>query len=474
MKLTDHAVTVFHKACLMVFLFLTALGFAQDRLVLPGQELLYPNLMDPSFNGEQRRTQITAVGQFVDFNTDRATQYINAQLPIYDNLSFGVDYFNNSFDYLNYSQVLLSTAFELPVGANGRIKIGLAGGGDSFRADRAPLAQQNPDVIPDINDNNISFTYRAGLHFNGSNFTVGGYYTSLPVQNVTGQMGQQDLLTYELYDGFTGYLGYRIVLGDRWAVSPMVRYLSFTDNGIYEGSVKMQLKDKFDLTLAYRNDYSINPAMRVHFFKSLALGYSYEKTMGSLVFDDIHSLSLSYKFKKANAAEEPEWMEAAKENIAKIDAIKKEKPEQKEKKQPKPIDDKKQNEEPVLTSVEKPGQKERQPEVVEDLKQQGQPSMAVEEKATQKPETPVQRAVVIAMAPRYYLVAKAFAAYQDAFLYKENLQQNGFNAIIGSTETDAKFYVYIDSSIDEAEAGKRLQDYKKSALLQGIYLLEVK
>ncbi|MFS4418052.1 PorP/SprF family type IX secretion system membrane protein [Maribacter sp. 2307ULW6-5] len=462
-------VVLSNRSWLLAFLLLTTLGYAQDRLVLPGQELLYPNLMDPSFNGKQRRTQITAVGQFVDFNSDRATQYVNAQLPLYDNLSFGVDYFNNTFDYLNYSQVLLSAAFEVPVGTNGGIRIGLSGGGDSFRTNRVPLAQQSPDLIPNINDNNISFTYRAGLNYSNRNLTIGGYYTSLPVQNVTGQLGQQDLLSYELSTGFTGYLGYRIPLGDHFAVSPMVRYLSFKDNAIYEGSVKLQLKDILELTLAYRNDYSFNPAMRVHFFKSLALGYSYEKALGGLVFDDIHSLSLSYQFQKAKAYEEPEWMETAKENIAKIDAVKKKKPKQKEKRQPKVIKENIQNENPVLTPVEKPEHNEQRPEVADDPKQEIEAVLAAEEKV----DIPVHRAVVISMAPRYYLVAKEFTAYQDAFLYKENLQENGLNALIGSTETDVKFYVYIDSDFDEATAERRLQDFKKNALLKGLYLLEV-
>lgn len=453
MKLAHHRPELRKIIWLMAVLLLTTLGYAQDRLVLPGQELFYPNLTDPSFTGEGNRTQITALGQFMDFNTDRATQYVNAQLPLYDNLSFGVDYFNNTFDFLNYSQALLSAAYKVPVGTDGYVKIGLAGGVDSFRTDLVPLSQQGAGIIPNINENDISFTYRAGLHYTGRNLTLGASYTTLILQNAMPQTGLGDALSYKLSSGYTGYLGYRIGLGERFALTPMFRYLSFTDDAIYEGSVKLQLKDRFDISLAYRNDYSINPALRVILMKSLALGYSYEMAMGNLFFEDIHSFSLSYQFKKGNGQEEPEWMENAKDNIAKIDAIKE------KKKKPKPA------KEVPLEIVEVVVPEERsEPEGIPQT-QNG----AEQEKEIVAPK----RAVVIVMSPRYYVIANDFTTYQDAYVFKETLQQNGLNATIGNRAGDPKFYVYIDSNSNKARAAERLSKYGKNPFLKAPYLLQV-
>ena len=81
MRVSGFKNNIFKRVFLIATLVCTTLGFTQERLVLPGQELLYPNLTDPSFVGEEGRTQITALGQFADFNTDRASQYVNAQQP---------------------------------------------------------------------------------------------------------------------------------------------------------------------------------------------------------------------------------------------------------------------------------------------------------------------------------------------------------------------------------------------------------
>jgi|GEM_PF-3351773 len=472
---------ILKNSVLMAVLVLSFLGSAQERLVVPGQELLYPHLIDPSFTGEEKRTQITAIGQFVDFNTDRATQYINAQLPIYDNLSFGLDYFKNKLDFYNYSQVILSTAFEIPIGETGHVRVGLAGGGESLKLDRVPTNQQSGTIIPNINENNIEFTYRVGLHYNNRNLVLGGYYATLPSQQVTVQEGQEDLLGYNLEDGLTGYLGYRIRLGQGLGITPMFRYLSYTDEAIYEGSMKLQFKEKFDIGLAYRNDYSINPAVRFQLFKSLMVGYSYEKALGNLIFEDIHSFSLAYKFNKANADEEPEWMETAKNNIEKTETLDKPKSKKPKKEANEEVVEKPTLEEEVLEEevLEETGETVAADEVPETENTETpiveeQTDLPTEEVEVEKTESrkPITKAVAIVMSSRYYVVGDSFDNYLTAYRFKEELKQNGFNALIGSVEGDEKYHVYIDSDYDKAEAEKRMEGYKATAILNNMYLLK--
>lgn len=457
------------KGCLAFTLMIVAFGFSQERLVLPGQELFYQNLTDPSFTGEERRTQITALGQFVDFDTERASQYVNAQLPLYENLSFGLDYFKNKLDFYNYSQVIFTAAFEIPIGDADHVKIGLGGGGESLKLDRLPADLQSGTVIPTINENNIEFTYRVGLHYSGRNLTLGGTYTTLPSQSITPRQDLEDLLGYELLDGYTAYLGYRFRVGERFAVTPMFRYLSFTDDAIYEGSLKFQLKDRLDVSMAYRNDYSLNPAIRFRFFKSLAVGYSYEKAIGNLSFDDIHSIGLSYKFNKASAEEEPEWMETAKENIDKTESLEEKKPKKKK-------EVKKEIEKPE-TTIEEPKKAE-----VEETKETTETKTPVEEEpvvSTNETEQKVEnrqsttRAVTVVMSSRFYLIANSFDRFDSAFSFKKELENNGINALVGSIENDRKFYVFIDSDSDEKRANDLLSAYKGKDLLKGTYVLKV-
>ncbi|HMB63942.1 MAG TPA: PorP/SprF family type IX secretion system membrane protein [Eudoraea sp.] len=448
---------------LFCWLLLGVLANAQ-RVVVPDQELLYPFLNDPSYIGEGQRVQLTGLLQLSNSEMQHTTKWLNAQVALYDNVAFGLDYFNDSFDFYDYSTIMFSTAFKIGLGDyNHYIKIGLSGGGESRKQDSRPLSMIPPGqtYVEDVTNNNIELTYKAGIHYRYKNATLGGYYIRMPLQNITLE-NQNELLHYSIEEGFTGYLLYNFRVADRVRITPVFRYLSYLEDALYEGAVKVNFADRVEASIAYRNDYSINPAIRFRVIKALDIGYSYEKALGSAEFQDVHGISASYKFFKADE-EEPEWLRNARDNIDQVSQIKKRAPKKEQTQQPEEV------QEPEVTPLE-----EAEPEqpVVADapVQEEAREAIPVERVEEDKPKTTLETGM---LESGYYIVVGSFSTEAEARSYMDQLDRTVYFPRMGRKEADGPLHVYIDSDYDREEAMKRLRAHKLDRNFRNAILVEV-
>ncbi len=434
---------------ILFFALLSSFVFFGQRTVFPTQDIINPHLSDPSFIGEDKRGEVMAMAQVSDSKRKQFSQYLNAQFPVYQNVSFGFDYFKDGYDFYSYSTAMVSGAIKFGFGnVRHYMKLGVSGGIDTRKQDRVPEWQLPADdnFVPNINNANTDFVYRAGLHYTNKNLSLGGFYNKMPVQNIVLREASEDELHYLVDFGYTAYVQYGINMFESFRVTPIFRYLSYTDEPIYEGALRVDVKNWVSASVSYKNDYSINPAVRFRFFDVLQLGYSYEKAIGAMAFDDVHALSISYLFKKRSGEdgeEEPEWMGNAKKNIEKVEAIKKPKPKE-----------------------------EKEPEVLPDPVIEEKAETEQEEVKT-RPEKTKPNLVVVGMSPRYYVIAGSFDTIEAAYLFKSELSEKGHRSVLGKTDTSKKYYVYIDSDANENRASKRLEAQKSNSIFKDAWLLEV-
>ncbi len=459
---------------LIAFLFCAVLS--AQRIVFPGQDLLYPNLNDPSFVGEQKRVEVTGLLQVSDVERKQTSQYIFAQIPIYENMAFGIDYFKDRFDYFNYSAAMVSTAFT--IGSKDHfLKLGLSGGLETRQQDRIPLDQLPTDegFAPNINATNRAFTYRGGLHYTLRSLTLGGFYNKMPIQRATLRDGLEDVLEYRVEEGFTAYAQYGIRAGNSVTVTPIVRYLSYDEEDIYEGALRIDFKDRLSASISYKNEYSVNPALQVLLLNALHLGYSYEMALGDYEFGDVHALSLSYKFKKRAGEDGPEWEENAKETAEKIAAIKepKKKPAPKKAPAPEPVEETATPVETTPAPVETEVAKET--EIV--------PETAVVEETPNSKEEVVRRPKAIdktvdqntrLLQSGYYVVIGSFASLKEAQNTQKRFTKMEYYTIIGRKDANSRYYLIVDSDTTKTEAIKRLSAHKLDRNFKDPWLLTVK
>lgn len=444
-----------------------------QNVVFSNQDIIYPHINDPSFVGEKNRVEATGMYQVSSAKKDQFSQYLFAQFPIYENVSFGFDYFKDKFHYYSFSTVMASTSVKIGLGDSFHyIKLGASGGVDTRKQDTISLNQvfDENSYVNDIHAANTNFIYRAGLHYTRNNLTLGGFYNQMPFQTVTLQDGAENQLGYAVDYGYTGYIQYGIAFTPKLRVTPIFRYLSYLDDPIYEGAVRFDVRNLLSASISYKNDYSINPAVRVRLFDVLQLGYSYEKSMGAMNFDDLHAISVSYRFKKQNSEGEPEWMSNAKESIDVVEAI--EEPKPKKKKEPKAKEELAKKE--VTEKPEIVEENTAKKVVVTDVSEIEEESV---EKTAKVETTKTKRSkldyVYIALAPRYYVVANSFDTMEAAISFKKDLKEKGHRSYIGRTTTSSKYYIVIDSDSNENKALKRLDDKKAVSIFKDAELLEV-
>ncbi|MBT8183558.1 MAG: type IX secretion system membrane protein PorP/SprF [Eudoraea sp.] len=482
------------RILLLLFCVLLGNSIYSQRVIIPDQELLYPFLNDPSYIGEGQRVQLTGLLQLADSDFQHTTKWLNAQVSLYDNVAFGLDYFNDSFDFYDYSTVMFTTAVKVGLGEqNHYLKIALSAGGESRKQDSRPLSMIPPgqNYVADVTNNNIEFIYKAGLHYTNKNITLGGYFNSLPVQDITfDDITQDRLLHYKIEEGITAYALYNWRAADKIRITPMVRYLGYLEDALIEGAVKANYADKVEFSLAYRNDYSINPAFRVRVVKALDLGYSYEKAMGSTDFEDVHGISASYKFFMADD-EEPEWLRNVKDNIEEVAEIKENKKEEKKAER-----QKKKEEARALKAAEKAERKRAETviaveEVVEEeqtivreeavvpVKQEAAPEEdEVKEADVAEQQEPVNEAPEVnqdsgILAKGFYIVVGSFDSQVQAEAFMNSLDKSIYFPRKGRKEAGGPLHVYIDSDNNRDEANKRFRAHKLDRNFKNVVLLEV-
>ena len=378
------------KRIITLLLLVFSFTLSAQRIVFPGQGILFPHLNDPSYVGLSGEVTPMAILQITDFERKQHTQFVNAQVPVSENLAFGVDYFKDAVNFFNYSSFMGSAAYKMNLGrGDSYFRLGFSGGVESRRQDRFPIDEipNMEEFVSKINESELDFTYRAGLHFNWNNLTIGGSYNRLPIQSVLARNNAEDLVGYWIEEGFTANIKYGINFGETFRLTPIFRYLSYANDPIYEGALLLNVGDWVSASFSYKDDYSINPAVRFELFETLQVGYSYEKAMGDVRFEDVHSLSISYKIEgTGNSGSSPEWKRNANRTNKKVAASKpkkERKTKSKKKRESKP--------EPEVVVAQVPEVVKPESEPITEPKPESKP----EQKSEIKPEPEV----VVAQVP---------------------------------------------------------------------------
>ena len=421
----------------LAFILFSLCIFGQ-RVVYPGQNYLYRFLEDPSYISNNGTYNMTGVLQASDSQMAQTSQYLAAQLAFFDNVAFGVDYSKHSFDSYRYSHILFSVRARLGLGSEFHyIKLGASVGPDKF------------NQVGSVTENNLSTTYRLAAHYTNYNLTIGGFMNRYPLQNelLLNNVVQIPTVT----DGYSIYASYNIALSDEFRLTPMVKYNSYDDLDIMEGVATFNYKGNYELAVSYKDDYSINPQLSGRILKRIRLSYSYEKSMGSQIFNDVHAVGLSVDL-GSKETDEPEWLANVKKKNNKIESIKK----------------KTKKEEVVESNVPE--------EKIEDMAEEAAITTAEDTTTVPAPmsESDPEDTLDNRLKPGHYIVLGSFKVLSNATKEVERLKRKGYYARIGKKSAEDDFnYVYVDRYIDRDVALNRIKEIKKEKGLEKTWVLSI-
>lgn len=422
----------------IILLFFT-ISVMSQRLVYNGQNQIHRQFEDPSFISLNGQYNMTGILQASDSDIAQTSQFISAQLSLFDNVAFGLDYARHSYDVFRYSQMFL----------NSRIRLGL---GSEFHYINlgASIGQDKLNEVNTSKDNSLNTIYKLGIHYTNFNLTLGGFLNRYPIQNDLTLNMPEPLSSYE---GYTAYISYRIRLSDNIRLTPMAKYNSYSDLTFFEGITNLNYKGNYELALSYKNDYSINAALCARILKYIKLSYSYESAMGSQNFNDVHAFGISVDL-TPKETEIPEWLANVKRNREKIQSIKRVK-EDKTAVTEEQLDDHidETNIADILTD-----------ELVTD-----------EEKYPVMDEnTPSDIVNDYYLKSGYYIILGSFKQIKNAEKEVERLKQNGFYARYGRKDVNDEFYyVYVDRYAERDIASQRTKAKQKEKGFNRVWLLKI-
>ncbi len=423
-----------------VFLLFT-ISMIGQRIVFPGQNQIYRFLEDPSFISLNGEYNMTSMLQVSDSDVAQTSQYIAAQLSFFDNVAFGLDYSRHSYDAFRYSQIFLSARYKLELG-NQFHYFNIGGSIGSGKLNEVDTSK----------DNDINTLYRLGFHYTNFNLTIGGYMNTYPTQNDPLVNILNPLSTTE---GYTLYLSYQLALSDYLRLTPSVKYNSYDELDIYEGTAALNYRDKYDLAVSYKGDYSINAVLGAKFFNRLKVSYSYESAIGIQNFNDVHALGISVDL-RAKEADIPEWLANVKRNREKLNRIKKVK------------------EEPVI-AVEEPETNNTVEEIIEKVLTPEEIEKAELAKYPVMTEETPSDIVGDQLKPGYYIILGSYKKVENAEKEIQRLRESGAYARYGKKDANDDFnYVYVDRYDDRDIAIKRTISKQSEKGFERVWLLRVK
>lgn len=432
---------------LLVFLLFT-LSMIGQRIVFPGQNQIYRFLEDPSFISLNGEYNMTVMLQVSDSDVAQTSQYVAAQLSLFDNLAFGLDHSRHSYDAFRYSQTFLSARYKLEFG-NQFHYFNIGGSIGSGKLNEVDTSK----------DNDINTLYRLGLHYTNFNLTVGGFMNIYPTQ-IDPLISTLDPLSST--EGYTLYISYQLALSDYLRLTPSLKYNSYDDLTIYEGNAALNYKGKYDLGISYKDDYSINAVLGAKFFNRLKVSYSYESAMGAQNFNDVHALGISVDL-RARETDTPEWLANVKKNREKINRIKKVKAE--------PAIT---LEEPVITVEEIAidniaNENVQKPQTLEDIEKA---ELAKYPVMTEQTPSDI---VGNKLKTGYYIILGSYKKVENAEKEIQRLRENGAYARYGKKNVNDDFnYVYVDRYDNKDIAVKRTIAKQQEKGFKRVWLLRVK
>ncbi|SFZ92806.1 Sporulation related domain-containing protein [Flaviramulus basaltis] len=422
----------------IILLFFT-MSVMSQRLVFNGQNQIHRQLEDPSFISLNSQYNMTGVLQVSDSDIAQTSQYISAQLSLFDNVAFGLDYSKHSYDVYRYSQMFLSSRFRLNLGNEFHyFNLG------------ASIGQDKLNEANTSKDNSLNTIYKLGLHYTNFNLTLGGVLNRYPVQNDLTLNMPEPLSSYE---GYTLYLSYRMRLSDNMRLTPMIKYNSYSDLTFFEGVTNLNYKGNYELAVSYKDDYSINAALSARFLKYVRLSYSYESAIGSQNFNDVHSIGVSVDL-TPKETEIPEWLANVKRNREKINRIKKIK-----------------KEEPTIVKEQLNVNNEETNEAdnVSDKLVNDEEKYPVMDEST-----PSDIIDDYYLKPGYYIILGSFKQLKNADKEIARLKQNGFYARYGRKDANDEFnYVYVDRYAEKDIASQRTKAKQKEKGFERVWLLKI-
>lgn len=418
----------------VIFLFCSLALYAQ-RPILPAQNQLYKFIEDPSFLSLNNEYNMTALIQSSNSNITETSQYLVAQLGIFDNIVFGLDYAKHSFESQRYSNLSLSTRVRFNFDDFYHyFNIGLSLGTDKIFERESSR------------ENDISTTYRVAGHYKNYNLTIGGFLNHYPFKNPS-ILNTVNTLTRDT--GYAVYGSYDIAISDNFRLTPLLRYNSFSNLNFFEGVARADYKGKLDLALSYRDTYSINAAIGMKFFDRMKVSYAYEKAIGAQNFIDIHAIGISIDL-AAEATNIPEWYANVKKNRVKLR-------KRKSKKSKLITDD--------LPEVE----------IAKTLNDSTVTEIASEDILYPKmSEADPNDIINNKLKPGYYIILGSFKNIDNAKSVVEKLKSEGSYARIGKKSADDDFnYIYVDRYTDKAIASKRTIAKQKEKGFERVWLLKI-
>ena len=418
----------------IIFILLTVPMFGQ-RIVFPGQNQLYRFLEDPSYISHNKTYNMTGVLQASDSKMAQTSQYLVAQLSFFDNVAFGLDYSKHSFDSYRYSHILFS----------GRARVGFGNDHHYFNLGLS-VGPDKSHQFGSAEENSMSTTYRFAGHYTNHNVIIGGFMNRYPIQyeGFTNNNIQPQTTT----DGYSIYASYNVALSNNFRLTPMVRYNSYDSLSFFEGIAMLNYKGNFEMAASYKNSYSINAALSAKVFKRMKVSYSYEKSIGTQIFKDVHTLGISVDL-GSKATDDPEWLANVKRNNSQMQRLKKNNKKMVSEASENEVDN--IMEETVMVTTE-------------DITEMPKPLSASD------PEDTIDNR----LKPGHYIVLGSFKILNNATKEVERLNRKGYYARIGKNGSSDDFnYVYVDRYTDKNVALDRIKDIKKEKDLEKTWVLTV-
>lgn len=202
---------------------------------------------------------------------------VNAQLPTYGNLDFGINFYDEYAVLLNTTTVTVGMAYRVNLGDQHLIKFGLSAGVGFNNFDIDEVDNPNDPAVYDVMDQTTFLSGAFGVHYQYKKLKLG---LALP-QIFTSRAVDTESFQEIRMDQFDNYIltgSYYFDLGlSPLGIEPYVQYReNLMSKAVVEAGAIANYKDMLFLGASYRKDYGGIGLFGLNLKENILLSYSYE------------------------------------------------------------------------------------------------------------------------------------------------------------------------------------------------------
>ncbi len=214
------------------------------------------------------------------------TGLVSLHTPLGKNTNVGTNIVYDKTNFVTTVNAKLAYAHDIKLATDHQLSLGVGLGINHTQLDLTDAVVENPSdiILQNGNIGSTTFDLDAGLRYSWKSLLEIGIAAPHVIESIAEIRAKENNATYNLSRHFSAYVGYDFWIKKDWLIAPsaMVRWLPYSTNLSYDGTVKFGWKEIIWASFTWRAETGPVAGIGFQVADKFVFGYAYDFTLNGL------------------------------------------------------------------------------------------------------------------------------------------------------------------------------------------------